>query len=140
MAHLLLRLRKTSLDINIKRVETESLQSNKPSWHSEIVTTLLQRRGWRCQNVVAQSKIRVVAMSVSDVVTTSLSKYVKTLPQRCYNVATTLSIWFLRHFITDNSDFFATIETWEGYKSTWALNPVFGKPDAPELIRGIACF
>ena len=38
-----------------------------PSWHSDIVTTLSQRRGWRCDKVVARSKMRVVAMSVSDV-------------------------------------------------------------------------
>ena len=97
-----------------------------PSRHSDVVTTLSQRRGWRCHNVVARSKMRVVATSVSDVVTTLLSDVVKTLPQRCYNVATTLSIWFLGHFITDNSDFFPAIETWESYKSTWVLNLVFG--------------
>ena len=33
--------------------------------------------------------MRVVATSVSDVVTMSLYDVVKTLPQRCYNVATT---------------------------------------------------
>ena len=38
---------------------------------------------------------------------------VKTLPQRCCNVATTLSIGFLGHFITDYSDFFPVIEMWE---------------------------
>ena len=88
-----------------------------PSWHSDVVTTLSQRRCWRCHNVVARSKMRVVPTSVSDVVTTSLSNVVKTLPQRCYNVATTLSIGLLGHFTTDYSDFFPFIETWESYKS-----------------------
>ena len=102
-----------------------------PSWHSDVVTTLQQSRGWRCHNVVARSKMKVVATSVSDVVTTSLSDVVKTLPQRCYNVTITLSIWFLGHFITDNSDFFPVIETWESYKITWVLNSVLGNRDAP---------
>ena len=83
--------------------------------------------------------MRVVATSVSDFVTTLLSNVVKKMPQRYYNVATTLSIWFLDHFITDNSDFFPAIETWESYKSTGVLNTVFGKRDAPYLVRGFAC-
>ena len=45
-----------------------------PNWHSDIVT---------------RSKMRVVAKSVSDVVTTLLYDVVKMLPQRCCNVATT---------------------------------------------------
>ena len=48
---------------------------------------------------------------VSDVETTSLSDVIKTLPQGCCNVATTLSIGFLVHFTTDYSDFFPFIET-----------------------------
>ena len=36
--------------------------------------------------------MRVVPTSVSNVVTTSLSDVIKTLPQRCCNVATTFSI------------------------------------------------
>ena len=43
----------------------------------------------RCHNVVVRLKMRVVATSVSDVVTTSLYNVYKALPQRCYNVATT---------------------------------------------------
>ena len=89
----------------------------QPSWHSDVVTTLSQRRCWHCHNAVAQSKMRFVATSVSDVVTTSLSDVSKKLPQRCCNVAATLSIKFLGHFTTDFSDFFPFIETWESYKS-----------------------
>ena len=44
--------------------------------------------------------------------------FVKTLPQRCCNVTTTLSIGFRGHFITDYSDFFRVIETWESSKSS----------------------
>ena len=76
--------------------------SYMPSWHS---------------NVVAWSKMRVVPRSVSDVVATSLFDVVKTLPQHCYNVATTSSIGFLGHFTTDYSDFFPFIEMRESYKS-----------------------
>ena len=82
-----------------------------PNWHSDVVTTLSQRRCSRCHNVVARLKMRVVPTSVSDVVTTLLSDVIKTLPQRCCNVATTLSIGFLGHFTTDYSDFFPFIET-----------------------------
>ena len=73
-----------------------------PSWHS---------------NVVTRSKMRVVPLSVSEVVTTLLSDVIKTLPQRCCNVATTLSIGFQGHFTTDYSDFFPFIEKRESYKS-----------------------
>ena len=38
-----------------------------------------------------------------------------------------------------NSDFFPAIKMWESYKSTWVLNPVFGKLDAHYLIRGFTC-
>ena len=62
-----------------------------PNWHSDVVTTLWQRRGCRYHNFVASSKMRVVATSVSNVVTTSLYDVAKTLPQCCYNVATTLT-------------------------------------------------
>ena len=71
----------------------------------DVVTTLWHGRKW------------VVPTSVYDVVTTSLSDVIKTLPQRCCNVATTFSIGFLGHFTTDYSDFFPFIETWESYKS-----------------------
>ena len=53
--------------------------------------------------------MRVVATSVSGIVTTLLSDVVKTMPQRSYNVTTTLTIWFVNHFITDNSDFFPAL-------------------------------
>ena len=47
--------------------------------------TLWQRSFWRCYNVVARSKMRVVRASVSDVVTTSESD----VSRRCHNVAAT---------------------------------------------------
>ena len=62
-----------------------------PSWHSDVVTTLSQHYWWRCHNIVARSKVRVVPTSVSDVMTTPQSDIVKTFPQRCYNVATRLT-------------------------------------------------
>ena len=62
--------------------------------------------------------MRVVATSVSIVVTMLLSDVVQTLSQRCFNVATTLSIGFLGHFISDNSDFCPAMEMCESYKST----------------------
>ena len=46
---------------------------NLPSWHSDVVTTLSQHRCWRCHNVVARSKMRVVPTSAL---------------RRCHNVAT----------------------------------------------------
>ena len=69
------------------------------------MTTLSQRRGWRCHNVVRRSKMRVVATSVSDVVTTSLFNVVKMLAQRHDNIKQLVSrpfnyrqFWFLsRH-------------------------------------------
>ena len=69
-----------------------------PSWHSDVVTTLSQRHCWRCHNVKTRSKMKVVPMSFSDFATTSLSDVIKTLSQRCCNVATTFSIGFLGHF------------------------------------------
>ena len=57
----------------------------------------------RCHNVVARQKMGVVPTLVSDVVTTSLSDIIKTMPQRYYNVATTFSIGFLGHFNTGYS-------------------------------------
>ena len=59
---------------------------------------------WLYHNVVARSR-----REISNDVKIALSRVVKTLPQRCYNVATTLSIWFLDHFITDNSDLFSQL-------------------------------
>ena len=106
---------------------------------------------WRCDNVVTTSWLTLSQHCGTvenescgdvgpDVVTVLLSNIVKTLPQRCYNVDTTLSIWFLGHFITGNFDLFPAVETWQSYKSTWVLNPVFGKRDAPKLIRSFARF
>ena len=77
-----------------------------PSWHSDVMTRLSQRRCYRCCNVATRSKMRVVPTSVSSVVTAWLSDVIKTLPQRCCNVATTFIIGFLGHFTTDYSDFF----------------------------------
>ena len=91
--------------------------------------TLSQCCGWRCHNVVAWSKMKAGATSISNNGKTSLSDVVKTLPLRYHNVTITLSTWFLGHFITDNPDFFPAIKTWENYKSTWVVNPVFGKRD-----------
>ena len=74
-----------------------------------MITAQLAQR--RCDNVVvAQSKMRVVPTSVSDVATMSLSDVVKTLSQRYYNVATTLNIGLPGHFTTDYSNFFPFIE------------------------------
>ena len=98
-----------------------SNENFKPSWHSDVVTTLSQRRCWRC-HVVVRSKMRVVPTSVSNVVTTSLSNVAKTLPQRCYYVATTLSIGLLGHSTTDYSDFFPFIEAWKLQKCYMTLN------------------
>ena len=82
----------------------------------DVVTTLSQGRCWRCHNVVARLKMRIVPTSVSDVVTTSLSNVVKTLTQRCYNVATRLSTGFLGLFDEDYSDLFPFIKTRDSYK------------------------
>ena len=51
----------------------------QPSWHDGVVTTLWQRRGWRCHNVVVWSKMRFVTTSVSDIVTTSDYRNVREL-------------------------------------------------------------
>ena len=80
-----------------------------------LLTQLAQRR---CDNVATTSLLTlsqrcgtVENESCTDVVT-SLSNVVKTLPQRCYNVATTLSIGLvLGHFTMDYSDFFPFTET-----------------------------
>ena len=57
-------------------------------------------------------------IAVATLVSNDVHNVVKTLLQRCYNVATTLSVEFLGYFITDNSDFFPVIKMWESYKST----------------------
>ena len=82
----------------------------QPPWLADKVNVsqLAQRR---CDNVVALSKMRVVRTSVSDVVTMSLSDVIMTLPQRCYNLTTTLTIGFLDHFTTEHSAFFLFIKT-----------------------------
>ena len=110
-------LQRESLTLNLTR-----LNWLFPSWHSDVVTTLSQRRCWCCHNIEngrkwefenESWKWELYRLSVSDVVTTSLSNIFKTLPQRCYNVTTTLSIRLLGHFTTDYSDFFPFIETWK---------------------------
>ena len=53
-----------------------------PSWYSDVVTTCWSQRNGKVE-------MRVLATSVSDVVTTSLYDVAKALPQRCYNVVTT---------------------------------------------------
>ena len=104
-------------NVQIPRRKFVEISSILPSWHSDVATTLSQRRCWRCHNVVARSNRRVVPTSVSDVVITLLSDVVMTLSQRCYNVTTTLSIGFIGHFTTHYSVFFLFIEMWESYKS-----------------------
>ena len=79
----------------LKRFKCKDIDSKEPSWHGNVVTTWSQRPCWRYHNVVARLKMRVVPKSVSDVVTTLLADVIKTLPQRCYNVAITLNIDFL---------------------------------------------
>ena len=75
-------------------------------YHNVVTTSLLTR-----------SKTRVVPTSVSVVVTTSLSGVIKTLRQRCCNVATAFNIGFLGQFTTGYCDFFRFIETWESYQN-----------------------
>ena len=60
-----------------------------PSCHTNVVITLSQRWDWGCHNVVARSKMRVMATSVSNDVTATLYDVAKTLPQRYYNAAKT---------------------------------------------------
>ena len=115
LSHIITKLH--ILNESIIELATICLWDKIPSWHRDVVTTLSQRRCWRCHNVVARSKMRVVPTSVSNVVTTSFSDVIKMLPQRCCNVATLLSIGFLGHFTTDYSHFFPFNETWESYKS-----------------------
>ena len=55
------------------------------SWHSDVVTTLEQPLCWRCRNIVARPKMRIVPRSVSDNVTMSLSDIIKALLQRRQN-------------------------------------------------------
>ena len=62
-----------------------------PNCNSNVVTTLSQRCDWGCHNVVTRSKMRVMATSVSNDVTTTLYDVAKTLPQRYYNAAKTLT-------------------------------------------------
>lgn len=78
---------------------------------------LLQRHGLRCQNVVAQSKIRVVSTSISEFEITWLQDVIKILLQRCSNIAVTVSVGFLGCFSMDYSVLFAVVETWKSYKS-----------------------
>ena len=94
------------------------LSTHYISWHSNFVTTLPQRRGWRCNNVVAWSKMRVVATSVSDFVTTMLSDAATTLLQRRHNIKHMVSrpfyygqFWFFsRHWIVRDLQNYVSIE------------------------------
>ena len=63
-----------------------------------VVTTAWLTLSQRCGTVENERCCNVGLLHCQDVV--------KTLPQCCYNVATTLSTGFLVHCITDNSDFF----------------------------------
>ena len=64
--------------ITVSRLKIAAYWWSTPSWHSDVVTTLSQCRGWCCHNVVAWSKMRVVVTSVSGVATSLL--------QRCHNI------------------------------------------------------
>ena len=66
-------------------------------------------------------------LSTYDVVTTSLSGVVETLPQRCCQVTQTLTIKFIGHFITDNSNILPVIETWQAYTVALKAHRVFLK-------------
>ena len=54
------------------------------------LTTLWQSRDWHSNTVLAWSQLAVVVMPVSEVVKESWFEVVKTLPQRSYNVGTSL--------------------------------------------------
>ena len=55
---------------------------------------------WPCHDVVTRSKMSCANVG-SDVMITLLSDVIKTLSQRCCNVASTFSIGFLGYFTTD---------------------------------------
>ena len=100
--------------------ETDLSFSRSSSCDDPAGTATLWQRCHVVVNVVTlwHGRKWVVPTSVSDVVTTSLSNVVKTLPQRCYNVATTLSTGLvLGHFTMDYSDFCPFTETWKLQKS-----------------------
>ena len=58
----------------------------------------------------------------------------KTLLQRRHNIKHLVS----RPFYYGQLGFFPAFETWKNYKSTWVLNPVFGKRE-PTLINSWLC-
>ena len=117
------------LKVNLLWAWQRTLTPN-PSWTSGVVATLWHRWGWHCHNLVARSKIRVVATQLSKIFTTSVFHVFRTLLQRLCTIATTLTIGFLSHFTTDYSDSFPTIISSNklrvtkllcGTKSTWCL-------------------
>lgn len=95
-------------ELNLVWAQQRTLTPN-PSWNSGVVPTLWQHWGWHCHNLVARSKMRVVATPVSKILTTSVFDVVKTLLQRQCNVATTLTVGILGHFTTNYSDSFPSI-------------------------------
>ena len=117
------------LKVNLFWARKRTLTPNS-SWTSGVVATLWHRWGWHCHNLVARSKIRVVATQLSKIFTTSVFHVFRTLLQRLCTIATTLTIGFLSHFTTDYSDSFPTIISSNklrvtkllcGTKSTWCL-------------------
>ena len=100
LSHIITKLH--ILNESIIELATICLWDKIPSWHRDVVTTLSQRRCWRCHNVVARSKMRVVPTSVSNVVTTLLSNVIKTLLKHRHNIKHWISrpfyyrlFWFL---------------------------------------------
>ena len=81
------------------------------SRRNRVVTKSLQRHGCHCQNVVAQSKIRVVSTSISEFEITWLQDVIKILLQHCSNIVVTISVGFLGYFSMDYSVLFAVVET-----------------------------
>ena len=115
------------LKVNLVWAWQRTLTPNS-SWTSGVVATLWHRWGWHCHNLVARSKIRVVATQLSKIFTTSVFDVFRTLLQRLCTIATTLTIGFLSHFTTDYSDSFPAIISSNklrvtkllcGTKSTW---------------------
>ena len=94
----------TESGINLQTILHLSMNYWFPSWHSDVVTTLLLTLS-RCGTVENELYRRQFP--------TLWQRRSPTLSRGCYNVATTLSIGLLGHFTTDYSDFFSFIETWK---------------------------
>ena len=96
------------------QVEIDWKESQSWCWIGTRKPTQLAQR--RCDNVVTTSLLTLSQRcgSVENESCTNVGP--TTLPQRCYNVDTTLSIGFLGHFTTDYFDLFPFIETRESYK------------------------